>query len=196
MRQKSNSIFLRRKRLTPRPRQTVLHGIMSASCVIRPAAESDLIAINDIYNHYVLHCTCTYQEEPERMEDRRFWFEHHGARHPIVVAEANGQVAGWGSLSPYHPRSAYRFTVENSIYVHPEHQQKGIGSLLLRDLIERARGIGHHVMLAGIDTTQTGSIALHTKFHFEKVAHFKQVGFKFGRWLDVIYMQLFLGRPH
>jgi L-amino acid N-acyltransferase YncA len=103
---------------------------------------------------------------------------------------ADGQVLGWGSLSPYHPRAAYRFTVENSIYVHHQHQRCGIGSLLLRELIDRSRILGHRAIIAVIDSEQSGSITLHTKFKFEKVGHFKQVGFKYGRWLDVIYLQL------
>ena len=159
---------------------------------IRPAAESDLVAINDIYNHYVLRSTCTYQDEPEPLDDRRRWFSHHGDKHPVIVAEVDGQVFGWGSLSAYHARSAYRRTVENSVYVHHQHHRHGIGSLLLQDLIVRARVLGHHAIIAGIDADQTASVALHARFHFEKVGHFKQVGFKFGRWLDVIYMELIL----
>jgi L-amino acid N-acyltransferase YncA len=158
--------------------------------VVRAAAETDLVAINDIYNHYVLQSTCTYQEELEPLESRRQWFRHHGAPHPITVAEAAGRVIGWGSLSPYHPRSAYRFTVENSVYVHHEHHRRGVGSALLRDLIARARSLGHRAIIAGIDGDQPGSVALHAKHGFERVGHLKQVGFKFGRWLDVIYMQL------
>jgi len=160
------------------------------SYTIRPATEADLTAINSIYNHYVLHSTCTYQEEPESMEDRQSWFSHHGEEHPVIVVEAGEQVVGWGSLSAYHERSAYRRTVENSVYVDHMHLRRGIGSLVLQDLIARARSIGHHVIIAGIDGEQDASVALHAKFHFQKVGHFKQVGFKFGRWLDVVYMEL------
>ena len=165
---------------------------MQDTITIRPATESDLVAINDIYNHYVLHSTCTYQEELEPLDDRRRWFSHHSDKHPVIVADAGGQVVGWGSLSPYHARSAYRRTVENSVYVHHQQYRRGIGSLLLQELIIRARSLGHHAIIAGIDGKQTASVALHAKFHFEKVGHFKQVGFKFGRWLDVIYMELVL----
>ena len=162
------------------------------AAAIRLATEADIVAINDIYNHYVLHSTCTYQDEPEPIEGRQSWFSHHGEKHPVTVAEANGQVAGWASLSPYHPRSAYRHTVENSVYVHHEHHRRGIGSALLRDLIDRSRAIGHRAIIAGIDGEQAASVALHTKFGFQKVGHLVQVGFKFGRWLDVIYMELLL----
>jgi phosphinothricin acetyltransferase len=159
---------------------------------LRPATESDLVAINDIYNHYVLHSTCTYQEELDPLDGRRRWFSHHGDKHPVIVAEAGGQVVGWGSLSAYHARSAYRRTVENSVYIHHLHHRRGIGSLLLQELIVRARSLGHHAIIAGIDGEQTASVALHARFHFEKVGHFKQVGFKYNRWLDVIYMELIL----
>ena len=160
--------------------------------VIRSATESDLAAINDIYNHYVLHSTCTYQEEPEPPEGRTGWFRHHGEKHPVIVAEMDGEVVGWGSLSAYHSRCAYRHTVENSVYVHHQQQRRGIGSLVLQELIVRASQLGHRAIIAGIDAEQSGSVALHKKFHFEKVGQFKGVGFKFNRWLDVIYMELIL----
>lgn len=159
---------------------------------LRPAIESDLNAINDIYNHYVLHSTCTYQEQPEPLSARYDWFRAHGPDHPIIVAECGNQVVGWGSLSPYHSRSAYGHTVENSVYVHHKWHGHGIGSLLLQDLIEHARAVGYHAVMALIDADQTGSVRLHAKFAFENVGHLKQVGFKFGRWLDVIYMELLL----
>src|ERR1700722_1257197 len=108
---------------------------MNPSYTLRPATESDLAAINDIYNHYVLYSTCTYQEEPETLDGRRRWFKRHSDKYPVIVAATDGQVAGWGSLSAFHERSAYRRTVENSVYIHHQHLQRGIGSLLLQDLI-------------------------------------------------------------
>jgi len=159
---------------------------------VRPATEADLVAINDIYNHYVLHSTCTYQEALESLEARSEWFRHHDERHPVLVAETGGEVLGWGSLSAYHPRSAYRRTVENSIYVHHQHHRRGIGSLLLQELIDRGRALGHRAIIAAIDSEQDISVALHARFHFEEVGRFKQLGYKFNRWLDVIYMELLL----
>ena len=159
---------------------------------IRPATTDDLPAINDIYNHYVLTSTCTYQEAPETMEDRQDWFAKHGPQHPIIVAQLNHQIVGWGSLSAYHPRSAYRWTVENSVYVHPHFQHQGIGAALLAQLIDLSKKAGHHSIVALIDASQTASIALHAKFGFVQVAHLKEVGFKDNRWLDVIDMQLML----
>lgn len=166
--------------------------IPPTSVTVRAAVEADLVAINEIYNHYVLQSTSTYQEELEPIEGRRQWFRRHGPQHPVTVAESNGRVVGWGSLSSFHPRSAYRRTVENSLYVHHEQHRRGIGSLLLHDLIVRARALGHRAVIGLIDADQKASIALHTKFQFEKVGHLKQVGFKFDRWLDVVYMELLL----
>jgi len=161
-------------------------------CTIRLARDGDLGAINDIYNHYVLHSTSTYQEEPESLESRQAWFDRHGSRHPITVAELAGRVVGWGALSPFHARSAYRFSVENSVYVDHQHHRRGIGDSILADLLVRARGIGHRTIIAGIDGSQEASIAIHTKHGFLKVADLRQVGYKFDRWLDVVYMQLMI----
>lgn len=159
---------------------------------IRCATPEDLPAINDIYNHYVLNSTCTYQEEPETMHDRRAWFAAHGPAHPVTVALEAGEIVGWGSLSPYHKRAAYRHTVENSVYVAHTHHRRGIGRWLLADLIDRARAIRHHTIIALIDGEQAGSVALHAKMGFGHVARFRELGFKFNRWLDVVYMQLML----
>jgi phosphinothricin acetyltransferase len=159
---------------------------------VRLATTDDLSRINEIYNHYVRHSTCTYQEEPHTYEQRARWFSDHGPLHPVTVAEVDGRVVGWGSLSRFHSRSAYRFSTENSVYVDHTWHRQGIGGRLLVDLIERARGAGHHTIVAGIDGEQEASVAIHAKYGFERVAHLRQVGFKFNRWLDVIYMQLLL----
>jgi len=158
--------------------------------ILRDATPDDLEAINEIYNHFVGYCTCTYQEKPESIEDRRHWFASHDAQHPVLVGEIDGKVVGWASLSRFHARSAYRYTVEDSIYIHPIAQGKGLGRMMIEELIRRARALGHRSMVAGIDALQEGSLALHERAGFVRVGHLKQVGFKFGRWLDVIYMQL------
>ncbi|CAN5906895.1 GNAT family N-acetyltransferase [soil metagenome] len=159
---------------------------------LRPATSKDLPAINAIYNYYVLHSTCTYQTVPSSAEEREAWFAQHGEKHPVIVAEEDGLIIGWGSLSKFHPRQAYENSVEDSIYLHHKWQGQGLGSLLLADLIERARALGHHTMLGGIDADQKGSMALHAKFGFVECALFKQVGYKQDRWLDVIWMQKML----
>ena len=159
---------------------------------VRPAAVEDLSAVNDIYNYFVARSTCTYQEEPETMRDRHAWFEAHGPAHPVTVAVQAGEVVGWAALSPYHRRSAYRHTVENSLYVAPAHHGRGIGQTLLAVLIDRARVIGHHSIVAAIDADQAASIVLHAKLGFREVGRMRELGLKFGRWLDVVYLQLML----
>ena len=159
---------------------------------LRPAMPADLPAINAIYNHYVLHSTCTYQTVPSTAEERAEWFAAHGEKHPVIVAVEDGQIIGWGSISKFHPRQAYENSVEDSVYLHHEWQGKGIGSLVLAELLRLAEDIGHHTVLGGIDAEQEGSIALHAKFGFVKVSHLKEVGFKQGRWLDVLWMQKML----
>jgi phosphinothricin acetyltransferase len=161
-------------------------------CTIRLARSNDLERINEIYNYFVVHSTCTYQEVPETMEARRAWFAEHDVDHPVTVAEVEGRVQGWGALSRFQKRSAYRFSTEDSVYVDREWHRRGLGGLILADLIARGRAAGHRTIIAGIDATQPGSVAVHAKFGFEEVARLKQVGHKFNRWLDVIYMQLML----
>jgi len=160
--------------------------------LIRIAVESDLAAIEEIYNYYIPRSTCTYQEQVDPFDARIAWFRHHGGRHPVTVAEVDGRIVGWGSLSEFRDRTAYRFTCEDSVYIHHEFHGRGIGSALLADLISRARACGYHTIIAGADGEQLASIALHRKHGFETVAHFKQVGYKFDRWLDVVFMQLML----
>ena len=158
---------------------------------LRPAIQDDLPTILDIYNEAVLNTTASYDYEPRTLEHREAWFEQHQAQGlPILVAlGAPGQVVGWGSLSRYHDRKGYQFTVENSVYVAAAHRGGGVGTALLAPLIEEARQLGMHVIVAGIDGENQPSVALHTRFGFVTVGRFKEVGFKFGRWLDVIYMQ-------
>jgi phosphinothricin acetyltransferase len=163
-----------------------------SSLPIRPALESDLAAINDIYNHYVVHSTCTYQTEPSTLEERTRWFAEHQEPYFATIAEINGEVVGWASLSRFHPRAAYRGTVENSVYVHPEHHREGIGRALLADLIHRGKDAGFHTIVALISADQVPSVKLHESFGFTPAGRVSQVGNKFGQWLDVAYMQLML----
>jgi L-amino acid N-acyltransferase len=178
---------------------SILHPCSSVSSVtnlprmhLRLATETDLPAINDIYNHYVLTSTTTYQEVPDTLDDRRAWFRGREPRHVVTVAEVDGVVVGWASLNVFRARSAYRFSCENSVYVERDHFRKGIGGALLGDSIERGRLAGFKTILAGIDAEQLGSIALHAKHGFVECGHMKRVGYKFDRWLDVVFMQRML----
>jgi phosphinothricin acetyltransferase len=159
---------------------------------IRLATPDDLAAINAIYNYYVHSSTCTYQTEPSTLAERRAWFDSRDEKYPVTVAELDGELVGWASLSKFRDRSAYDWTVENAVYVRHDLHRRGIGSALLADSIERARALGHHAVIAVIDAEQLGSIALHVRQGFTKVAHLREVGRKFDRWLDVVYLQIVL----
>lgn len=159
---------------------------------LRPATANDLVAINAIYNHYVVNSTATYQAEPSSDAERATWFVTHGERHPVIVAEIAGQVVGWGSLSPFHARAAFARTVEDSVYIHRDFHRRGLGRALLAELIKRGRSLGHHTIIAAISADQEPSIALHQQFGFIESGRLREVGNKFGRWLDVVYLQLAL----
>jgi phosphinothricin acetyltransferase len=159
---------------------------------VRLATEADLPAIRAIYNHYVLTSTCTFQIEPDTEADRLAWFQSRGPAHPVVVAETEKEVVGWGALSPWKSRCAYDRSVEASVYVQPDLHRRGIGRAILCDLIDRARAIGHHTIIGGACTEHTGSLALQQALGFEPIGCFREVGWKFGRWLDVLYMQRML----
>lgn len=163
---------------------------MSAS--IRLATAADLPAINDIYNHYVAVSTTTYDDEPMRLEERRQLFEARTSVHPMTVAVRDGEIVGYGSIHTFRGKRGYRFVVENSVYVRHDLQRQGIGTLILTDLIERARALGHHAIVAGIDANQQASLALHARHDFVEVGRFPQIGRKFDKWLDVVFMELLL----
>ena len=156
---------------------------------IRAARPGDLSAINDIYNHYVVHSTTTYDVVPITAEERARWFAEHGPEHPVIVAERGGEVLGFGSLSRFRTRFAYRHSAEDSVFVRHDCFRQGIGSAILTDLVVRAKAIGHHTVIGGIDGEQEASILLHARHGFEEVARFREVGYKFERWLDVVFMQ-------
>jgi len=160
--------------------------------VLRDATAADVPAISAIYNHYVLHSTSTYQTEAETDSDRAAWLAAHGGRYPVVVAELDGRVVGWASLSRYKERAAYEPTVENSVYVDERLHGRGIGHALLADLIDRGRRLGHHSILAVVSADQPASIALHERCGFTRVGHLREIGRKFGRWLDVMVLQRML----
>ena len=157
--------------------------------VVRRATPADLQAINDIYNHYVLHSTTTYQIDPETMADREKWFTSRGPQHPVIVAELGGEIVGWGSLSRYHARAAYARTVENSVYVKDGWRGKGLGGLVLDRLLALAREHGHHSVIARVTGANEASLALHARHGFARVGHERQVAFKHGVWLDVVTLQ-------
>ena len=160
---------------------------------IRPATNTDVPAILDIYNEAVLNTTASYDYEPSTLEVRAAWFAAHAKAHlPVFVAEEAGRVVGWSSLSEFRSRIGYRYTVEDSVYVAPDSRGCGIGKQLLAPLIDAGRAQGFRAVLAVIDAENDASIRLHTRFGFEQVGLLKQVGYKFDRWLDTVYLELLL----
>jgi phosphinothricin acetyltransferase len=163
--------------------------------LIRPATDADLPAITGIYDHAVRTGTATFELIPPDLAEmtRRFGALRDGG-FPYLAAELSGGVVGYAYAGPYRPRPAYRFTVENSIYLDPAAHRRGIGMQLLRRLIAECEARGHRQMIAVIgDSANAGSIGLHTRAGFQMIGTHPSVGLKFGRWLDTVMMQLALG---
>jgi len=162
---------------------------------IRPAAETDVAAITAIYEHAVLHGTATFELIPPDLAEmgRRFDALSSGG-FPYLVATLDSRVVGYAYAGAYRPRPAYRFTVENSIYLDPAIHRQGIGLKLLRRLIEESEARGYRQMIAVIgDSANAGSIGVHNRCGFQMIGTHPNVGLKFGRWLDTVMMQLPLG---
>ena len=146
--------------------------------------------ILDIYNEAVLNTTASYDYEVHTLSMRKEWYVDKIKKgFPVFVAEENHVILGYCNLSSFRDKEGYKYTAENSVYVKTGHRGKGVGKLLFQPLLEAAKESGLHVIVAGIDATNKASIALHKQFGFEEVAHFKQTGFKFGKWLDLVFMQ-------
>lgn len=160
---------------------------------IRQATENDLPQILAIYNEVIIHTTAVFEYEPHTLDMRRQWFRNKQEQgFPVFVAEESGEIAGLSSIGPFRAWAAYRYTVENSVYVAAPHRGKGIAKLLMPPLIEAAKQLQLHAIVAGIEATNKASIQLHRYFGFEEVAHFKEVGWKFDRWLDLKFLQLII----
>jgi phosphinothricin acetyltransferase len=159
---------------------------------IREARPADLAAIDSIYDDYVRTSTCTFQLEPAGLAARETWFANHGGLWPVLVAERGSRILGWGSLSVYNAREGYRHTVEDSVYVDEAVHGQGVGKALLGELIDRGRALGHHTILAIIAGEQLPSVRLHEKLGFVEVARMRELGWKYDRWLDVVFMQKML----
>ncbi|HET9691799.1 MAG TPA: GNAT family N-acetyltransferase [Acidimicrobiales bacterium] len=161
---------------------------------VRLAGSDDAQAIMEIYNREVLGSTVTFDMVPRSLHEQLEWLDEHAGAHPAVVAvDDAGVVCGFGSLSPYRSRPAYRMTVEDSVYVHRDAQGRGVGRLVLRELLRLAEAHGFHSVMARIVEGHEASIALHRSCGFELVGVERQVGRKFSRWLDVALMQRLLG---
>jgi L-amino acid N-acyltransferase YncA len=164
---------------------------------IRPATEADMGAIQAIYANYVLNSTASFEEEPPDVAEMSRRYADIIVRGlPYLVAEAKGKTVGFAYAGPFRSRSAYRYTLEDSIYVSPDAVGKGVGRALLGAIIERCGTLGYRQMIGVIgDSTNLASIKLHETLGFRKEGVLKSVGYKFGRWIDVVIMHKTLGAP-
>jgi len=160
--------------------------------VIR-ASSSHLPAILAIVNYNILNSTAVYDYSPKKLTDMEIWLQDKQQQNwPVMVAVEGNTVIGYGTYGTFRFKEGYKHTVEHSVYVSNDHIGKGIGKVLLSELIKLAKEQGFHTMIGGIDADNKESIAFHEKFGFIKVGLLRQVGFKFNRWLDVQFMQLML----
>lgn len=161
----------------------------------RYLTNDDLPAVTRIYEHHALNGTATFDEAAPSLEEMRLKYEKVRAQGlPWLVAEADGAVIGYAHASLFHARSAYRFTLEDSVYIDPAHYRRGAGRALLGELLARCEVLGYRQMIAAIgDSDNSGSIGLHRALGFEQTGIYGNVGLKFGRWLDVVLMQRSLG---
>jgi L-amino acid N-acyltransferase YncA len=159
---------------------------------IRPVGVDDMEAIRAIRNDVIEHSTAMWTTRLLTVQDGTSWLEENLARRSAYVAEASGDVVGFANWAPWRPKDGYRHTVEDSVYLVAGHQGRGVGAELLRTLIAGATESGAHVMMASIEATNATSVALHARQGFEVVGTAREVGTKFGRWLDLTMMRLAL----
>ncbi len=159
---------------------------------IRLARLADAEAIRAIYNVEVTTSTVTFDLEPRSLEVQQQWLSQRSGAHAVLVADDAGEVIGFASLSPYRDRPAYRTSVEDSVYIHRAHHGRGVGRALMTELVEVATSHGFHTMLARIVAGHEASIGLHRAVGFDVVGVEREVGRKFGKWLDVVVMQRLL----
>jgi L-amino acid N-acyltransferase len=158
--------------------------------VIADAEERHLPAILDIYNDVIATTTAVYSEEPVRLENRLEWWTIRTALHyPVLVALEDSAVLGFASFGDFRPWPCYRYTIEHSVHVRRDARNRGVGAALVKALFPRAVALGKHIMIAGVDADNAASIHLHRKLGFESVGHLHEVGRKFDRWLDLVFLQ-------
>jgi L-amino acid N-acyltransferase YncA len=158
--------------------------------LLRPAVHSDLHAILNIYNEAIERTTAIYEYNAFDLDYIEAWWQQRLKEGwPVIVAEQNGQVAGFATYGTFRARAAYRTTMEHSVYVLENHRGKGLGKRLLQSIVEAARNKGVHVLIGGIDAENTLSITMHEAQGFQVAGHLHEVAFKFNRWLDLVFME-------
>jgi L-amino acid N-acyltransferase len=160
---------------------------------LREASAADIENILAIVNYSILHTTNNYNYTIVSLETQKEWFENKKSKNlPLLVADYNGKVIGYATYGSFRERIGYQFTIEHSVYVSESFVGKGVGTLLLTELIRRAKNQGFHTMIGAIDAKNKDSIAFHEKFGFKITGTIREVGFKFDKWLDLVFMQLLL----
>lgn len=163
------------------------------SISIRQATIEDMSSVLQIINHEILHSTSIYDYKPRTLEQQVIIYrEKKNKDFPFIVAEKNEKVVGFGTYGAFRFKDAYKFTVEHSVYVHQDYTGNGIGSALLKELIEIAKLQKMHTMIGVIDSENMGSISFHERMGFKRSGHLKETGYKFDRWLDSVFVQLIL----
>lgn len=164
--------------------------------MIRPAQKDDLPAILAIYNDAILHTTAVYDYTPHTLAERTRWFEsHQAAGFPVFVYEDKHIIMGFAAYGSFRDWPAYKYTIEHSIYVHPDYRRRGVARQLMEKLIATANEAEYAAMVAGIDSQNAGSIRLHEQLGFKNTGTIQKAGFKFGRWLDLVFFQRLLDGP-
>jgi phosphinothricin acetyltransferase len=159
---------------------------------IRDATTTDAAAIAAIYNDAVAHTTAVWNDALVDAAERRAWIDaRQSGGFPVIVAAAD-EVIGFATYGPWRPHDGYRHTVEHSVYVRDDQRGAGIGRALMQELMSRARAAGVHVMIAGVEAGNAASVAMHARLGFAETGRMPQVGAKFGRWLDLVFLQLVL----
>ena len=168
-------------------------GVAKASVLVRDAQDDDLPAILAIHNDAVLNSTAIWSVHPADLANRAAVLAERRARgYAFLVASDRGEVLGYATFGDFRPHDGYHRTVEHSIYVVEAHRRRGVARALFPPLLDAARALGKHAMVGGVDATNAGSVALHERFGFRAVGLLPQVGFKFGRYLDLLFMQKML----
>ncbi len=168
-----------------------------APAAIRPATVADLAAMLGIFNDVIATSTAVYFVQPTTLAERTAWFDARiKSGFPVLVADHGGEVVGFASLAEFRGVwPGYRYSVEHSVHVRADARGHGIGSALVQALLPHAAALGKHVMIGGVDAENAASIRMHERLGFEQVARFREVGHKFGRWLDLVFLQRFVDGP-
>jgi L-amino acid N-acyltransferase len=154
------------------------------------AAERDLSSMVAVYNDVVATSTAIYRDDPISLDEYREWWRVRTAQgYPVLVVRQAGEAVALASFGDFRPWPGYRFTVEHSVHVRAGLRGQGLGTALVRTLIDRATALGKHVMIAGVDADNAASLRFHERLGFERAAHLREVGHKFGRWLDLVFLQ-------